>query len=570
MQYLALASDYDGTLATDGQVSEQTIAALERAVTSGRKLLLVTGRMLDDLQQVFARLDLFTYVVAENGGLLYQPATSTVRLLGEAPPEQFIQTLQKRGVTPLAIGRVIVATWQPYETTVLEVIRELGLERQVIFNKGAVMVLPTGVNKGTGLSAALHELLFSPHNVVAIGDAENDHSFLSLCECAVAVQNALPALKDQADYITKGARGDGVIEIIDQLLADDLKEIDQHVTRHRLTMGTQKNGESLTINARRTHLLIAGASGSGKSTLATSLLEQLADQSYQFCLIDPEGDYETFQDAVTLGNAQKEPGTPEILQLLEKSDQSAILNLLGTSLEDRPAIIRSLLPILQDVQTRCCHPHWVVFDEAHHLFPPESDAPALKRVEGLFSLLFITSHPEHMSPQALSLVDAVIVVGNDPLPTLQAFSKAVGQPLPETNVSTMETGEVCVWFRRTQEAPFFVRPAQSKREHQRHRRKYAEGDLGPDISFYFRGPDGKLHLRAHNLAMFNQMAQGVDDATWLYHLHHGDYSRWFREVIKDEELVGIADNAAKDQQLSANESRDRILSAIEKKYTLPA
>jgi HAD superfamily hydrolase (TIGR01484 family) len=570
MQYLALASDYDGTLAKDGKVSEQTIAALERAVTSGRKLLLVTGRMLDDLQQVFPRLDLFTYVVAENGGLLYQPATSTVKLLGEAPPEQFIQELQKRGVTPLATGRVIVATWLPYETTVLEVIRELGLERQVIFNKGAVMVLPTGVNKGTGLSKALDELLYSPHNVVAIGDAENDHSFLSLCECAVAVQNALPALKDHADYVTKAARGDGVIEIIDQLLADDLQEIDQHATRHMLTVGTRRDGVPLSLNIHRTHVLIAGAPGGGKSTLATSLLEQLADQAYQFCLIDPEGDYETFQDAVMLGNAQKEPGAPEILQLLEKSDQNAILNLLGSSLEDRPTIIRSLLPILQDVQTRYGHPHWVVFDEAHHLFPPESDAPSLRRVQNLFSQLFITSYPEHMSPQALSLVDIVIVVGSDPLPTLQAFAKAVGQPLPETDISSVEAGEVCVWFRRTQDAPLLVRPVQSKREHQRHRRKYAEGDLGPAISFYFRGPDGKLHLRAHNLTMFSQMAQGVDDATWLYHLHQGDYSRWFREVIKDEELAAIADNAAKDQQISVEESRARILSVIEKKYTLPA
>jgi hydroxymethylpyrimidine pyrophosphatase-like HAD family hydrolase len=570
MQYLALAMDYDGTLAKDGQVCDETIAALERAVTAGRKLLLVTGRFLEDLQKVFPRLDLFTYVVAENGALLYQPATSRMQLLGEAPPQRFIQALQARGVTPLGVGRVIVATWRPHETTVIEVIRELGLERQVIFNKGAVMVLPTGVNKGSGMSAALQELLISPHNVVAIGDAENDHSFLSLAECTVAVQNALPALKDQADFTTKGARGDGVIEIVDQLLADDLQELDQQLTRHMLSVGTKRDGNVLSINTHRMHVLFAGASGGGKSTLATSLLEQLAAQSYQFCLIDPEGDYESFQDAMMLGNAQKEPGTPEILQLLEKSEQNAILNLLGTDLQDRPSITHALLPILQNVQTRLGHPHWLAFDEAHHLFPPESDALALQRVQNLFSLLFITSHPEHMSPQALALVDVVIAVGNDPLPTLHAFAEAVGLSFPETNVSPMQDGEVCAWFRRAQDALIFVRPMQSKREHQRHRRKYAEGDLGPEISFYFRGPEGKLHLQAHNLVTFSQMAQGVDDETWLYHLHRGDYARWFREVIKDKELALIADNAAKDQQLSAQESRARILSAIEKKYTLPA
>ena len=231
MHYLALACDYDGTLARDGVVSTQTVDALEHVRASGRKLILITGRLLEDLQMAFPRLDLFTYVVAENGALLYNPADSTEKLLGEAPPRQFIQALQERGVTPLSIGRVIIASLHPYEKVIVDVIDKLGLERQVIFNKGAVMVLPTGVNKGTALVAALQELKFSAHNVVGVGDAENDHSFLSLCECSVAVANAIPSLKEQADYTTKADNGDGVTELIEQLLADDLKTLDQRVGR---------------------------------------------------------------------------------------------------------------------------------------------------------------------------------------------------------------------------------------------------------------------------------------------------------------------------------------------------
>ena len=227
MHYLALACDYDGTLAKDGVVSPQTIAALERVRASGRSLLLVTGRLLEDLHQAFPRLDLFACVVAENGALLYHPADSTEKLLGEAPPRQFLQALEERGVTPLVTGRVIVATLHPYETTVVDVIGKLGLELQVIFNKGAVMVLPTGVNKGTGLAAALHELKLSAQNVVGIGDAENDHSFLSLCGFSVAVANALPAVKEEADYTTRADHGAGVTELIEQLLADDLKSLDK-------------------------------------------------------------------------------------------------------------------------------------------------------------------------------------------------------------------------------------------------------------------------------------------------------------------------------------------------------
>ena len=231
MHYLVLACDYDGTLAKDGVVSPQTIDALEHVRASGRKLILITGRLLEDLQMAFPRLDLFTYVVAENGALLYNPADSTEKLLGEAPPRQFIQALQERGVTPLVTGRVIVASLHPHEKTIVDVIAKLGLELQVIFNKGAVMVLPTGVNKATGLIAALQELKLSAHNVVGIGDAENDLSFLSLCECSVAVANAIPLLKEQADYTMKAENGDGVIELIEQLLVDDLKTLDQRAGR---------------------------------------------------------------------------------------------------------------------------------------------------------------------------------------------------------------------------------------------------------------------------------------------------------------------------------------------------
>src|SRR5262245_4379694 len=207
MRYLGLACDYDGTIAHHGKVGDETIAALERVRASGRKLLLVTGRVLDELISVFPRLDLFDRVVAENGALLYRPATREQRSLGEAPPGAFVDRLRQAGVAPLSCGRVVVATWEPHQTKALELIRELGLDLQVIFNKGAVMVLPAGVNKSTGLCAALSELVLSPHNIVGVGDAENDHAFLRLCECAVAVANALPTLKDCADVVTNADHG---------------------------------------------------------------------------------------------------------------------------------------------------------------------------------------------------------------------------------------------------------------------------------------------------------------------------------------------------------------------------
>ena len=135
MYFIALASDYDGTLAEDGRVAPATLEALDLLKQSGRKLILVTGRELPDLQKVFPALDRFSLVVAENGALLYEPATETQTLLGPEPPVAFIERLKERRVSPLSIGRCIVATVEPNEKIVLETIRELGLELQIIFNK---------------------------------------------------------------------------------------------------------------------------------------------------------------------------------------------------------------------------------------------------------------------------------------------------------------------------------------------------------------------------------------------------------------------------------------------------
>jgi phosphoglycolate phosphatase (TIGR01487 family) len=225
MHFLLLATDYDGTLAHDGVVDEKTVTALERLRCSGRRIVLVTGRHLPDLTNIFHRLELFDRVVVENGGLLYRPETREQKLLCPPPNERFLALLRERNI-PFAAGRTIVASWKPYDTDMLAAIWDLGLDLQVILNKSSVMVLPSGVNKGTGLQVALNELGVSYHNVVSVGDAENDLSFMGLSACGVAVANALPSLKEHADVVIDKPRGEGVTELIEHLIADDLAAFD--------------------------------------------------------------------------------------------------------------------------------------------------------------------------------------------------------------------------------------------------------------------------------------------------------------------------------------------------------
>jgi hypothetical protein len=222
MRYVALATDYDGTIATSGMVDELTVAALARARMAGVRLILVTGRELNDLETTFSRLDLFDRVVAENGAVLFEPATRHARVLGPPPPSNLLSALQA-GLVPVFVGRAILATYEAYEPQLSTAIRELGLDWHVILNKGSVMALPSAINKATGLQVALEDLRLSPDRTVAVGDAENDEAFMDLCGAAVAVANALPAVKRRAHAVMQGEAGSGVCELIDLMLADALK-----------------------------------------------------------------------------------------------------------------------------------------------------------------------------------------------------------------------------------------------------------------------------------------------------------------------------------------------------------
>jgi len=326
MRYCVLAVDYDGTIASHSAVAESTIQALTSVRDSGRKLVLLTGRHLPDLKNVFPSLELFHKVVVENGALIYDPSTREEKALCEGPNRQLENLLTRRGVQFNA-GRCILATWEPNHVPVLDAIKELGLDLQVIFNKSAVMVLPSGLNKASGLAAALSDLRMSAHNCVAVGDAENDHPFLALSVCGVAVANALPVLKERADFVTTQSNGAGVRELIDHLLADDLALLDSRLTRPALAVGIPLGSEKadLRINPGRNSILVVGPSASGKSTAVSGIIEQLVEQKYQFCLVDPEGDYENFAGAISMGTPKERPDPDAVVKTLDSPGQAADL-----------------------------------------------------------------------------------------------------------------------------------------------------------------------------------------------------------------------------------------------------
>lgn len=200
---------------------------------------------------------------------------------------------------------------------------------------------------------------------------------------------------------------------------------------------------------------------------------------------------------------------------------------------------------------------------------PAADAPSgFDRTLG--DMIFVTVHPDQLAVAALSAVGLVIAVGAASRETIEMFCRQLGRATPPLPDEPLSPEDALVWSPSGAAGPVRIAAPRPRGERRRHIRKYAEGQLGEDKSFYFRGPNGQLKLRAQNLGLFVQMAEGVDDATWLHHLRAGDYSRWLRDSIKDLELAAKAEKAEADVDADPAITRERIRDAIERRYTGPA
>ncbi len=473
MRFLVLCTDYDGTLATEGSVLPETAAALERLIASGRRPVLVTGRELDELKSVCPYLHLFEYVVAENGALLYEPSSGEETALARRPPDSFVAALRARGVDPISVGRVIVATLEPQETHVLETIKDLGLELQVIFNKGAVMILPAGVNKASGLAAALERMGLSPHNAVGIGDAENDHALLGLCECGVAVANALPTLKEAADIVTTGERGAGVSELIAALLEDDLASREPELVRRHILLGLDAREQEVRIRPYGENILLTGTSGT--SSIAAALLEAFVETRYSVLVIDPAGTYESTAGAVSLGARGRPPSVEEILRLFGSPDESGVINLSGLTPAGRRSFLTELLPPLSKLRGRTGRPHWLVIDgepapvrwpsvtpapssatpASSSMLPAAATLPASSSMPGV---LQITRRPNLLDRPSLSDVNLLLATGNSPEQMIQEFCQMTAMPAPGMRSFDLLAGEALAWRPGdSTAAPFLLR-----------------------------------------------------------------------------------------------------------------
>jgi hydroxymethylpyrimidine pyrophosphatase-like HAD family hydrolase len=573
VRLFVLALDYDGTTARNDVMSAAVRDAIADVRARGIAVLLVTGRVLGELRRVAGDLRFVDGVVAENGAVLHLPETGHTITLAPAVPGAFLDELRRRGV-PHGYGDCLVDADANEAPALLQTIRMLELPLVLLFNGGRVMTLPQGVSKATGLQVLLNALRRSAHNMVAIGDAENDHELLRLAEVGAAVEWGSTALRAAADTVVAGSGPPSVAEYI-RALATDGRVPPSSRTRRRLRLGYTADGAEFSLAVRGRNVLVAGDPKSGKSWVAGLLCEQLILHGYCVCVIDPEGDYRALEalPGVTVLGGDDAPPTPrELVRALRYPDRSVVIDLSHRQQNQKIDYIRSVLPAINEMRRQTGLPHRILVDEAHY-FLQDAAAHHLLDLDAN-GYTFVTYWASRLPQELLRATDVMIVTRESnpaevealrqlccgctddaaPWGALSRLAMARAVALPITEESGGELVEFTLGPRLT--------------PHVRHREKYVDVPVSESCAFVFTTPNGRRGFRrVRTLRQF--VAELEHGADWDAYLQRGDFSRWIADVFGDHVLAAqLRAYEVAHRTAPTPETVSTVIGAIRERYDL--
>ena len=224
-------------------------------------IVLVTGRILNDLDALFRDPPPFDAIVAENGAVLRLPDVPSPITLSQRPDRRVLAELSRRGIQHQS-GQCVVEADADTASHIVEIIRLLGRPRAITFNIGWLMVLPHGVSKASGLQEALWRPRASVHNTMAIGNGENDHQLLEVCEIGAAVGWGNDALKRSADEVVPGDGPKAVAPYIRDILSRP-RIPTERMRRRLMHLGTLRSGMPLDLAIRGRNVLVGGDPSQG-------------------------------------------------------------------------------------------------------------------------------------------------------------------------------------------------------------------------------------------------------------------------------------------------------------------
>ena len=574
MKLSVIALDYDGTVTRNDVLDPSVRDAIAVARIQGITVLLVTGRILDDLRRVAGDLHFVDAVIAENGAIVHFPDRGGTSIIAPPAPMAFVDELQRRGI-PFRAGQCLVDADANEAPRLLDVIRTLELPLVLVFNAGRVMTLPQGVSKATGLHVALDMLRLSAHNTVAIGDAENDHELLRLAEVGVAVEWASAALRSMADVVLTGGSPSSVASYV-RALAQTQQLPTTPRSRRRLLLGHTEAGHEFSLAVRGRNVLVTGDAKSGKSWVAGLLCEQLILHGYCVCVIDPEGDYSSLEGlpGVTVLGREDPPPTPrELLRALRYPDRSVIVDLSHQAHDEKMLYIQGLLPALNVLRRQTGLPHRIVLDEAHY-YLHENAHHLLDFDRNGYTV--ITYCASSLPSSLLEATEVMIVTCQSNPAELEALRRycAWCKTVDVTRWSMLghlKLGQA-VALPLTEESggelrPFTVAPRLTP--HVRHREKYVDVPVSPQQAFVFARHGQPTEHRSRTLRQFVRELEHTSDGMLDGYLVRGDFSRWIEGVFGDRALAeALRRLEERHRTASRTDTLAEIVATIRARYDL--
>lgn len=572
MKFCVLALDYDGTIAEHGRPDPGVMAALREARAKGIVLVLVTGRILEDLRRVAGDLEVFEAIVAENGAVLAFPNRRD-RLLGRPPPPALLEDLCTRGVE-FTIGDCVLEADASFAIPILRAVRQLELPLVLAFNRSRLMLLPQGISKATGLREALKTLRLSLHNCVAIGDAENDFQLLEAAEMGVAAGWGSASLRAIADDVVPGDGPPALAGYIREIITNI--RVPPRLPRHHVQLGHMAGDRPLQIPVSGRMILVAGDPRSGKSWVTGLFCEQLILQGYCLCIIDPEGDYgslESLPGVVKFGGDDTPPRLGDVARALQYPDVSVVIDLSHVAHAGKISYIRELLPAVAELRRKSGQPHWIVVDEAHYFL---DDPEFRERVDlELAAYMLVTYRVSNLHPDLLREVESIIVTQITDPHEAQALTSMYGQPGEEEQWKTLLrelTVDAAALLPGVGDAEralqrFIV--ASRMTSHVRHRTKYLEVPMAPGQAFVFTCEGRPIGSPAHTLREFVTMLRRLPSSSINEHARRGDFSRWVGEVFGDQPLAAELRRVEREHRHGAlNNPVVALIAAIQSRYEL--
>jgi hydroxymethylpyrimidine pyrophosphatase-like HAD family hydrolase len=566
--FQVLALDFDGTLTEGDRPDAAVLEAVRQSRRAGRRVVLVTGRILAELRAVFPEVEAeFDAVVAENGAVI---ATGGDVTDVAAPIDPALGNALAHRDIAFRSGRVIVACEAEHAPVVLAEVGRLGLDCQLVRNRAALMVLPSGVTKGTGLIEVLGELGVSRHCALAVGDAENDLPLLEVCEVGVAVANGVDSLRQRADIVLGEPDGDGIVALLRGAVVSGEQRVP--TLRRRLELGSATDGSPVSLPTSQLTLLVTGGSGAGKSYLVGMLVEQLVGLRYAVLVVDLEGDHiglGSRRGIVVLGGTRDPPSPADVIALLDDRFGSVVLDLSLVEEQAQVGYLERLLPAVHELQAACGSPHWLVLDEAHAALGAAGPDHLGRPPPGGGQLL-ATHRPQDLPATVQVRLDAAVLLPGEGQGAADALATAAGWFGQPTELTEQLDGLAfghAVLVGDDGRPPVTFQVGRRLVEHVRHWHKYTDAHLSDEHAFRF-GPDGRDGV-ARNVREFHRGLRRVTEATLTAHARRRDLSRWVEEILQARHLAAAIRSLESDLTLErrpATAVRTDLLRAIEVHY----